>query len=79
MSMKAIKENCFFDESDRNEIFEIQRKLIEDTTTKLDNANEENRLLKIKLAEIEKLCQENKIDYDFSLDSIREQTGGGVG
>lgn len=78
MSLKAIKENCFFDESDRNEIFEIQRKLIEDTTTKLDNAKEENRLLKIKLAEIENLCQENKIDYDFSLDSIREQTGGGV-
>mgnify|MGYP007068176154 CR=1 FL=1 len=77
MSLKAIKENCFFDESDRNEIFEIQRKLIEDTVTKLDNEKEENRLLKIKLAEVEKLCQENNIDYDFSLDSIREQIGGG--
>lgn len=51
MSMRAIKQNTFFDENDQQEIFETQRQLILDLQHKLDEAEEKNRLLTIQLQE----------------------------
>jgi len=53
MSMKAILENTLFDENDRQEIFITQRELIQKLQKELDDATEENRLLKIKVKELE--------------------------
>jgi len=53
MSMKAIKENGFFDENDNKEITEINRKLVIDLQHKVDDLMEEKRLLLIKLQELE--------------------------
>ena len=48
MSHKAILSNAMFDENDRQEIFEIQRKKLTDIQAKLDDALEKNRLLTIE-------------------------------
>ncbi len=47
MSHKAILSNAMFDENDRQEIFEIQRKKLVEIQTALDEALEKNRLLTI--------------------------------
>ena len=48
ISFKAIKENGFFDENDEKDMLEIQYKKIQELQTKLDNVEEENRLLLIE-------------------------------
>ena len=48
MSLKAIKENTFFDENDQKDVFEIQRELIQNLTSELDDLKEEHRLLLIE-------------------------------
>lgn len=53
MSMKAIKENGFFDENDNKEITEINRQLVLDLQHKVDDLMEEKRLLLIKVQELE--------------------------
>lgn len=52
MSLKAIKENGFFDENDENDMLEIQYKKIQELQAKLDDALEENRLLLIENDEL---------------------------
>lgn len=47
MSMKAIKQNTFFNENDAETVFVEQRSLIEQLTARVDELTEENRLLKI--------------------------------
>lgn len=47
MSLKAIKQNTFFNENDMEQVFIEQRSLIEAQTAELDRLREENRLLKL--------------------------------
>lgn len=47
MSMKAIKQNTFFNENDTEAIFVEQRSLIESLLAKVDDLTEENRVLKL--------------------------------
>lgn len=49
MSAKAIKSNTFFDENDKEEIFEIQRELIQKLQAQVDDLLEEKRQLIIQL------------------------------
>lgn len=53
MSMKAIKQNGFFDENDTNEIKEINRIMVLDLQHQVDDLLEEKRLLLIKVQELE--------------------------
>ena len=48
MSMKAIKQNGFFDENDRGEVFELQREMIQKLQAQVDDLTEEKRLLIIE-------------------------------
>lgn len=52
MSMKALKENGFFDENDYKDIMENQYKMIQDLQAELDDVKEENRLLLIENDEL---------------------------
>lgn len=52
MSLKAIKENGFFDENDHKDMFEAQYKKIQELQEKLDKIEEENRLLLIENDEL---------------------------
>lgn len=52
MSLKAIKENTFFDENDVQEVFETQRALIEKLNRELDEAKEKYRLALIENQEL---------------------------
>ena len=52
MSFKAIKENGFFDENDFKDMMESQYKLIQDLQKRLDDVEEENRLLLIENDEL---------------------------
>lgn len=52
MSFKAIRENGFFDENDFKDIIENQYKMIQELQGKLDDVEEENRLLLIKNDEL---------------------------
>ncbi len=51
MSMKAIKQNTFFNDNDAEAVFVEQRGLIESLTTQVDDLMEQNRLLRLKLKE----------------------------
>lgn len=52
MSLKAIRENGFFDENDFKDIVEDQYRKIQELTKKLDDIEEENRLLLIENDEL---------------------------
>lgn len=52
MSLQAIKENGFFDENDQKDIFEAQYSKIQELQKKLDDVEEENRLLLIENDEL---------------------------
>lgn len=52
MSLKAIKENTFFDENDQEEVFETQRQMIQDLNKELDDAKEKYRLAIIENQEL---------------------------
>jgi hypothetical protein len=52
MSLKAIKENGFFDENDYKDIMENQYKMIQELQAKLDDVEEEKRLLLIENDEL---------------------------
>ncbi len=52
MSLKAIKENGFFDENDKKDMLEFQYKKIQELQSKLDDVEEENRLLLIENDEL---------------------------
>lgn len=52
MSLKAIKENTFFDENDQEEVFETQRQMIQDLSKELDDAKEKYRLAIIENQEL---------------------------
>lgn len=52
MSVKAIKANTFFDENDKEEIFEIQREMISKLQSQVDELLEEKRQLIIKNDEL---------------------------
>lgn len=71
MSTKSMKDHTLFDENDRQEIFMIQRELIQDKQKKLDDEVEKNRLLTIELNELKKNGTENK-------DNNSESTGDAV-
>lgn len=49
MSLKAIKQNTFFDENDKEEIFQIQRELVEKLQAQVDDLLEEKRQLLIQI------------------------------
>lgn len=49
MSNRAILQNTMFDENDKNEIFNEQRKMIQSLQAELDDEKEENRRLKIAM------------------------------
>ena len=48
MSNRSILQHAMFDENDKQEVFEIQRDMIQDIQAKLDEALEKNRLLLIE-------------------------------
>lgn len=52
MSLKAIKDNGFFDENDFKDMMENQYKMIQELQTRLDDVEEENRLLIIENDEL---------------------------
>lgn len=52
MSNKAIKQNGMFDENDKQELFDIQRDLIQELQEKLDETMEKNRILVIENGEL---------------------------
>ncbi len=54
MSMKAIKENGFFDENDENEINDLNRQMVFDLQHKVDDLQEDKRKLLIQLDKIQK-------------------------
>ena len=54
MSMKAIKQNGFFDENDRGEVFELQREMIQKLQAQVDDLTEEKRLLTIERDELKR-------------------------
>lgn len=53
MSYKALKANGFFDENDYNEIILQNKELVDTLYKKNDDLQEENRLLKIKIKQLE--------------------------
>lgn len=59
MSNKAIKQNGMFDENDKQEIFDIQRDLIQELQEKLDNTMEKNRFLIIENSELKQNTNTN--------------------
>lgn len=52
VSFKSMKENCYFDENDVNDIIDYQRETLSKLQLQLEDSKEENRLL--RLEEIEK-------------------------
>jgi hypothetical protein len=53
MSNKAIREHAMFDENDKQEIFLLQREMIQKLQKQLDDAQETNRQLLIKVDALE--------------------------
>lgn len=53
MSFKAIQTNGFFDENDKEEIFESQRQMLTSLQLERDDLEEENRQLKLRIIELE--------------------------
>lgn len=63
MSFKAIKANSFFDENDKEEIFQIQREAIQKLQRQVDDLMEEKRLLIIEMDAI-RAAQAERGDAD---------------
>ena len=59
MSMKAIKANTFFDENDKEEIFQIQREKIEVLQAQVDDLMEEKRQLLIQIENMQRAGDSN--------------------
>lgn len=49
-SFKALQQNSFFDENDKQEIFLTQKKLLSDLQEQVDKLTEENRQLRVEIA-----------------------------
>lgn len=62
MSVKAIKENAFFDENDMQEIFDTQRELIDKFQKESDDAKEKYRLSLIENQRLKELLEDAGID-----------------
>lgn len=73
MSLKAIKENAFFDENDQQEIFDTQRELIDKFQKESDDAKEQYRLSLIENQRLRNLLEDAGISPNDDKDS-----GGGV-
>ena len=76
VSARALKENCFFDENDIDDMLYKQREMIQDMQFKLSDLEEENRLLKIENANSsEELEDKREIlpKLQEELDLIREE------
>lgn len=58
MSFKAIKANGFFDENDKEEIFQIQREMVQKLQKQVDTLMEEKRLLLIEVDEWKKAAED---------------------
>lgn len=54
MSNRSILQNAMFDENDKQELFDIQREMIQKLQTQLDDELEKNRMLVIENAELKK-------------------------
>ncbi len=52
MSMKAMRNNGFFDENDENEVADINRQITLDLQHKVDTLQEKNRLLLVELQKV---------------------------
>lgn len=59
MSLKAIKENTFFDENDEKEVFDIQRGLIDKFQVESDEYKEKYRLALVEVEELKKQLDGN--------------------
>lgn len=51
-SFKALQQNSFFDENDKQEIFLTQKKLVADLQAQVDTLTEENRRLRVDLSKL---------------------------
>lgn len=58
MSMRAIRENTFFDENDAKEVFETQRTMIQDQQSQLNELMEKNRLLLLENDELRRKLED---------------------
>lgn len=63
VSLKAIKENGFFDENDFKDMGEFQYKKIKELQESLDDVMEEKRLLLIENGNLKELLESNDIKY----------------
>lgn len=73
MSVKAIKENAFFDENDMQEIFDTQRELIDKFQKESDDAKEKYRLSLIENQRLKELLEDAGIDA-----SVKDTDGDAV-
>lgn len=73
MSSKAIKENAFFDENDQQEIFDIQRELIDKFQKESDDAKEKYRLSLIENQRLKELLEDAGVDA-----SVKDTDGDAV-
>ena len=73
MSVKAIKENAFFDENDLQEIFDTQRELIDKFQKESDDAKEKYRLSLIENQRLKELLEDAGIDA-----SVKDTDGDAV-
>ena len=69
MSLKAIKENAFFDENDQQEIFDTQRELIDKYQKDSDDAKEKYRLSLIENQRLKEMLEDAGIDPNGNEDT----------
>ena len=69
MSLKAIKENAFFDENDQQEIFDTQRELIDKYQKESDDAKEKYRLSLIENQRLKEMLEDAGIDPNGNEDT----------
>lgn len=62
VSAKALKENCYFDENDINDIIYEQRSMVQSLQKTVDELSEENRLLNIELEKYK--TEDDKVEAD---------------
>ena len=59
MSFKALRANTFFDENDKEELFDIQREKIQSLQVQVDDLLEEKRQLTAKIDELKRVGENN--------------------
>ena len=64
LSNKAILQDVFFDENDKKDVYETNYKLVQDLYKKLDEEREKNRLLNVKVDELNSIVATMKMEVE---------------